>query len=529
MTAAVTRGMSIVYGSLTVGGTSDYLIDGKVRQEVSYPHYAIEFDVVVTTEPGAAASVFTSACQALEDAYSTPRQDLSWIVDGSTLRTYTVSAGTGFNHSPSCRKIGEDADTGRSRKYRCRVDVMLPSDFDVDTRTGRGIDGEYEVEVEPNGRRRLHVRGSYTATSGQASAYTQATTALPTYVAALQTAVGGGATWQNITNKVIPDDADKVARFEHLSHTLIFNQASGARNHPAVTQSSLRVSRSIEAPGDSLASTQRLERIGIRYSAVIDATVSTDPMGLYESTLRGWLLEYMRQTTGATAIAIIDETPEPHGDENGLAVSMTVLAHQGGNVIESRDEVKVEEIVGLIFVPVWDGNRYAARRYDGPAQRTRRTIASRISIGRSGGGGGGRTSGLQGQLAGGGSRPGAPGIGLSSTPSGSRGLAGGLAAGGPRSGSPGVNLFLPPDADTGGGDDEGESGTWDVIYHSSYTRPIVYGRPGAQITAEEKIDETLERYTEAPSSGSGGGGGGASGGDAAVPDPPTSTTIPRNA
>ena len=508
MTAAVTREMSIVYGALTVGGTSDYHIDGKVRQEVSFPRYAIEFDVVVTA---ATASAFATACTAIEDAYRLPRQDLVWSLGGSTLRSLTTSAGTGFNHLPIIRKLGEDADTGRSRRYRCRVDVDLPADYLAVSRFGRDVDGEYEVEFEPNGRRRLRVTGGYTATSGQASAYTQATTALPTYVAALQTAVGGGGVWQNIASRVIPDDADKAARFEHLSHTLLINQSSGTRDHPAVVQSSIRVARNIEAPGDSLGTTQRLERISIRYSAVLDAAVSTSPSALFESTLRAWTLEYMQSETGATAIAIIDETVEPHGEENELAVSMTILAHRGGNVVESRDEMKVEELHGQIFVPVWDGNRYAARRYQGPALRTRRTTASRIEIGGGGGGGGG--SGRFGPF---GVQP------------GGTGLQGGLTAGGTRPGSPGVVVSFP-DEGGGSGEDGGDAGPgiWEVIYSGSYSRPIVYGRPGAQISATERTTETLERYYEQPKSGGGGGGGG-SGGEATIPPPPTSTTIPRN-
>lgn len=513
MSAAVTREMSIVYGSVTVGGTSDYLLDGKVRVERDLSTFAIEFDVVVAGAASAAA--FAASCAALEAAYALPRQDLVWSSGGSTLVTLTTSAGTGFNHRASAIKRGSDTDTGRSRRYTCRVEVDLPLEYDVGSRSGRTLDTTYEITTEPNGRTRLRVAGGYTATSAQGSAYAQAAAAMPTYINSLWLALGG--TWQKIESRIVPDDADKFAAFEHISHTLLLAQSGGSIDHPAVTRSSLRVGRAIEAPGDSQASTQRLERISIRYTAVIDAAVSTDPIGLYNSTLRAWLLSYMRTQTGASAIAIIAEAPEVHGDENELIVSMTVLAHSGGNVIESRDEVKTEELPGKLFTPVWGGGSpYAARVDQGPALRTRRRIASRITVGSSGGGSA-QGNGLQGQLAGAGSFAGAPG------PAGAPSL------GGTFSGSPGVDLIAPA-SPGGGGEDAGSDGpgTWHVVYVGGYERPIVYGQAGTQINATETVSETLERYIETPTGVASGGGAPASGDGGSIPDPSGGISTPRN-
>ena len=83
MTATVSRELSITYGSLTVGGTSDYLIDRVYRLRKSYRAFEVSFRVVVTGDLADVDSTFATDCLAVEAAFRTPREDLTIAFNAS--------------------------------------------------------------------------------------------------------------------------------------------------------------------------------------------------------------------------------------------------------------------------------------------------------------------------------------------------------------------------------------------------------------------------------------------------------------
>ena len=102
----VNRDLKITYGSTVVGGTTDYLIDGKIRIDKSYNTTTVSFDVVVA---GASSDAnFASQCSTLEDAFRTPRDRLLIELGSSTLLDLNPTAGasgnSGFDANPSIRQ-----------------------------------------------------------------------------------------------------------------------------------------------------------------------------------------------------------------------------------------------------------------------------------------------------------------------------------------------------------------------------------------------------------------------------------------
>ena len=80
---AHTRTLSIVYGSTTVGGSTDYLIHDKVRIERRYGVTIVSFTVAFGGESSDAN--FATTISTLETAFTTPRQRLRILQNGSTL------------------------------------------------------------------------------------------------------------------------------------------------------------------------------------------------------------------------------------------------------------------------------------------------------------------------------------------------------------------------------------------------------------------------------------------------------------
>src|SRR3990167_683882 len=110
----VPRDYEIKYGTYTVGGTTDNLIDSYHTVERDYITSAVEFSFIITA---ASTSAFATACKNAESAFRKPRQDLEVKVAGSSILALKQSDSTGLDADPKIVKEESLADTAISRRY----------------------------------------------------------------------------------------------------------------------------------------------------------------------------------------------------------------------------------------------------------------------------------------------------------------------------------------------------------------------------------------------------------------------------
>lgn len=337
MTATVSRELSITYGSLTVGGTSDYLIDRVYRLRKSYRAFEVSFRVVVTGDLADVDSTFATDCLAVEAAFRTPREDLT-IAFNASQHVDLEEGVTAFDIQPSCEKVGEEdgPDTRRSRAYALTVTGKLPAD-----ETGEGFaDGvTWTLEWDASRRRTITIEGTYTRNGATGSLATYEA-AIATRAAAIITLAGGG-TFEIVNERATPDQHDDETRFAIRYSEVIYNQAVGALDDPDIVDQALVVRRSRVGPGDT-PTVKRLQRVVIAYSAAIDKEVTTDLLGKWTGKIRPWLLANVRAFAGSSTVALEDESPEFNGPDNRINASMTVLATTGSGTLSqtvtTRDE-----------------------------------------------------------------------------------------------------------------------------------------------------------------------------------------------
>jgi len=358
---AVARELSIVYGSATLGGASENLLVEKYRENIGYESGTIEADVIVT---GTTESTFITNCTALESAFRTPRQRLRVILGSQTQIDWNPadSTNTGFNQQPTIAKVGDPADTGRSRRYHITVTAELPAD--LSGQAGRRLSST-TIAYGPNRQRQVTFAGQYTAlTSLLARAQYEAQVA--TFTSTVLTGIDATAAWEKISEQVENDDTNKNATFSVIFEELLYNQSSGTLDDPAIVGLRVNFNRSIPSPGDSVlngVSVNRLEIVAVAFSCVLDKGQSTDPKAVYESTLRPHLVSEIQAKFSPSFMAIIDDQHHFNFPQNALSGTLLVQMTTGGPVVEFTRIVEVRSLTPSRFVDVWDGNPYSAQEY----------------------------------------------------------------------------------------------------------------------------------------------------------------------
>lgn len=365
----VTREFQIIYGNLTIGAGTNYIIDGTdpFRLTKGYENASVEATIIVT---GDTEANFNSSCDTLEAAFRVPRQRLRVILGSTTMWDYNPAVGastnTGFNAVPTISKPGSRHDTGRSRRYQISVSVTLPAD--LSGQNGRLTSTVNLTETDAR-RRRLIITGVYTA-MGSRNARDQYQDNIDAYASAVYGAFGG--TWEGPFDiRAESDDTDKVLNFSRTYEELIFNQAVGTLDDTRIRRQSLLVNRVIEAPGDSLSSTQRLTTVVAKYTAAIDKTVSQDLSGIYTAAIKPWLLECIRQTAGASSQALVNEEIDFDRAENAIAANLVMLTVGGSGILSSSLTVEDAVDYGATLIPCWSGDQMSKYLFKGPASMIR--------------------------------------------------------------------------------------------------------------------------------------------------------------
>lgn len=524
MAPAVTRDFTIVYGSLTIGGSTDYLIPGKVTFAKGYETSSVAFQVLVQSTSDA---TFKTNCATVEAAFRSPRQAFTLTVNSQTHLSFAHASGstgnTGFNAAPTITKSGSKADTGNSRLYDVSITFQMPAD--LSGQSGRQS-GNVVVDYDPSRRIVITIQGRYTALASN-NAKAQYDAAIGSYSSAVLSAYGSGLTFDLVREDINPDESDKTCDFTRVYQQVLYASTSGGLDHASIQSSTIRYARQRPAPGDSPGkAARRLETIAATIDCSVDNTVTTDIWGLYNTSIRPYLISQAQSKFSPSSTAIVDETRDFDPTSNRLTATLTFqMVIGGGGTIAYTQEVAVENAMPVTLQDVHSGSDFGKYKFAGVGRRVRTTteIERRFGLfsvndsgsafvgggggagGAAGGGGGG---GGGGAVAGGGASAGRGGTSLPGSvtrtaaganpavraPASSAGgaAAGGGAAGGGAAGGGG-----------GGGGAAGSSG-WVVMNTIRKALPLTLG-VDYTFDVTDLLTVTVEEYYEEPGASGGGG------------------------
>lgn len=370
MPPAVTRELSITYGGYVVGGTqTNRLLTGKYRQSRTYERSSITFEVLVI---GSTEAAFKSECEGFEAAFRTPRGALTVTLGAVNLIAVTHTGNTGYNAAPSVAKVGGDEDNARSRKYEVSIEFSEPADLSGQNgRRSSTVDQSYDASR----KRTVTISGAYTALGGN-SARDQYESASPAFFTAVLSGLGGN--FEKTFERADNDDADKELTFSVTYEEVIYNQASGVLDHPAIVQPQITIARSLSSPGDAPAgAASRLATITANFTSSVDWTVTTDLQGLYEDTIKPYLVAQAQAVAGSASVALVNEDYNLNGTANQIAATLTFLAAPSLLNIEYSVTTEVTDDFGKVFIPTWTGGKYDAYVLPGPGMR-RRIVTERL-------------------------------------------------------------------------------------------------------------------------------------------------------
>lgn len=411
----MTRELSITYGSFTVGLGTARLITEFVKDADNYETAWVEFEFVTTASTAAA---FATEVIAVRDAFRIPRQNLTVTQESQTLLTLSQTANTGFDASPEIVKDGDPADTGRSRHFRVRIEFGRPAD-NVSTNYRRW--SWVKVEYDPARIRTVSISGTYTA-GGAVASFAQYRAQIDTYAATVTSGIDSSASWERIGEpEVTRGETDKICDFVAVYREIIFNQKSGTKDDADIVDPQLVITRELEAPGDSAASSVtvgggssggggtsspgvgsgpngtvvaqppgqstpgsggsgggilRPIHINVSYACTIDYTRTTDLKTKWTGTIRPFIISQVQAYAGV-AVMLVEDKPA-FGDlyKNRLSATMTFVAILT-DVMARKVTAQDSNQVGWVFHAVWDGDPYSVYKYQGERIRLR-TITEEI-------------------------------------------------------------------------------------------------------------------------------------------------------
>lgn len=508
MAPVVERELRITYGAFVVGGTSNYLLDAgddgrdRIKIDRTFSQTVVEFYVL--TADHATDAAFAAACTAIESAFTRPRLrllveqgDLS--ATPSTLLDLNPATDTGIDVEATCRKVGGDADTGRSRRYFVRVVSGSPANQTATIAGEAGLRSfRSSVRYLPSRLRVLEVSGTYTKLASN-TAEQQYLAQIDTRVGAITDALTGE--WDLTDERRQPNLEGSLVEFSRTYEELNLKQSLSALDDPNVARQQLRVAIAEEAPGDSGGDVLRLVAVDVAYEAWINKSV-TDLRAWWTSTGLPWVVAHARATARASAVALVGRAVNYDDGRNLIQAQLRFLTATGGKVL-SRTIVQEDRIkAGNRFVPVWNGDPEAAYVFPGPREvyRVEQVIERELGanpLPAAGGGRGARPGNVFGifgigqglQLDFGGMGVFGIGSGISLEFLGPEGLGGGAAGG--NSGSGGV----PP----------GVSGY--VLVESSDRRVVLtLGLPGATLDVTDVVKTSVKRRITGVAANGGGNG-----------------------
>lgn len=291
-------------------------------------------------------------------------------------------------------------------------------------------DAVYKVDASDSGVRRYVVSGKYCAETGADTASEIYASSIAGLLTTFEGSLGG--TWERTNNRYVKDQTDTTVDFEWTGVEVVYNQASGVLDNSALKNAQMVVVRKSVAPGDYVGAKRPVDLV-VTYSASVDKSVTTDIKGLWDGTVKPYLIAHARSLADGSQVALIESDPGISQSANTLNASMLIQVFDS-NIFSHVVETEDDTITGVALVGVWSGDPDAYAEFNGSRVRIR-TITE--DIGRIG-------AAAAPQVAGGGAAGGkidaaAGGSGLTSERSSSDGSSSSLPGVGPS--EPGYRLL----------------------------------------------------------------------------------------
>lgn len=368
--ANIDQEISITYGSTVLGGSTNRDIDSKVQKlQITKDYESFEIVALFVTSGHVSDAAFNTEITALEAAFKDIDQTITVAHNAETWYSFSPAANTGFNTRATIRKVGDDADTVRSRAYTITLTAELPAD-----RSGRAgrRSSQVNIDLTPGKVITVEITGVYTALSGNSS-LDQYDASIAAYSAAVLTVVKSSATFDLIEESKNHDDQNKVITFRQVYEELIFDESQGTLDDLQIKNQTLNVSRLTEAPGDSpaaFAQIRHLETLTVEYESEIDQTVTKDIRSVWENTIRPYIVQVIQDTAEGGLIAITELVPTFHYADNKITATGTAIAQAGSELLEFNRTDELDDERGVVIRKVHTGNPRAAYEWQGPGALT---------------------------------------------------------------------------------------------------------------------------------------------------------------
>lgn len=374
---AAARELSVTYNSVTINP------HGYTFEELSKDRAAFSCDFIVV---GSSEAAFKAACDAVETAFSAPFRDLTVTLGSQTLLSASQSGNTGLDPIATITKPGGPPDSGRSTRYRLRVEFGRPATW----ATISGLrDSHVVVSKSPAGRALVTLRGTFTATTALGDAKAAHDAGIGTFASDTKTWLGI-TTWELVEERTLDVSVNrKTADFERVYQELFASQAADSvvRQRLVVTRSrrgsefspqsdfqSGAPGGTSDAPSDLSVQVVPLTDFSATYEAWVDKAVTTDLPGLWAS-IETFVLAQIKADLGVSAIALLGSAPSYDEDDNRITAVVTGTCRDADStdIIQNVLEQTVRTQPGYEGLPVWDGNPESAIVYRTQQVRTRTT------------------------------------------------------------------------------------------------------------------------------------------------------------
>lgn len=393
---ASTRDLAITYGSLSVGGTTDYVVWGGWHYERDKDTALVTFRLLVTAS--SAANLITARAT-VEAALSLPRQAILLSISGTTELDLDPADNTGFNAAPSIRVVTDAPEnTSLSVLYDVRIPMGLPAGYGSQT----GIRELTTTRTDtPAGRGTVTFQGVVTAagSNGARAQFAAIRASILTDKAGSGKELGV-VTLEAVTSEISTDDANKVCTFRCVYEEVIYGQSlTGSPDDSEIVRPTLaieRAQRSKDNPDDngpttpeSGGSNQTLTKssgspsppveLAGTFSCWLLKSSSQDLSGKWTSKVKPWLVAQIKTFAQGGRVAINELTPTYDPFENKISARISATAFTGTGLIEFRLETEDAISYGRSIQSVWSAVPTDAYVYQGQAVITRtETRGSRV-------------------------------------------------------------------------------------------------------------------------------------------------------
>lgn len=380
----ITNPLTITWKGTSVGGESDYRLDGPYTIEKSYDRFLMVFDVVVVAED---YEDLHDKSDTLEQVFSSRLAgDETLVIDvDGTAWTYT-SGQTIFDAVPTITKSGDpELDVGLSRTYTVKIEGELPDD------SGGGL-REFRVLVgfDNTRRRTVTMQGQYFANSG-GDATSRYLSNFDAEASTYLTFVDSDAVWELVDEGYTIDRQpgdDSLPRphkceFSRQYLEVIDEQSQGQPDDPAIVDHRITFTDVSSFPVASSDEAQRLRQVFCQYDCGVDVTASTDLAGTYDSKIRPLLRERFSEIYTPQSFAIEERRVSYDQTNNRISASLiyTYQASSATELVEVSETVTYDETRNIEYTPVHAPDENAMYADPGTSIITRVWDRTAVAIG----------------------------------------------------------------------------------------------------------------------------------------------------